>query len=132
VEAAELRHEGVGDGLVVGFAGAGEVKGLDRRLRQSGGDDAVVDRLQLGGGAPGKDHRGAVTGVGEARGAADAVAGAGDQDDAARQQVGGGQVVAAVGNVHVANPQNRMSISWSARSMMWSAPHSAGFSSASR
>src|SRR5690606_29928033 len=92
VEAAEFRHEGVGDRLVVRLAGPGQVQGLDHRLRQPGGDDAVVDRLQLGGGAPGEDHRGAVTGVGEARGAADAVAGAGDQDDAPRQQVGGGPV----------------------------------------
>jgi hypothetical protein len=65
----------------------------DGRHGAAGSDDLVVDRFQLGGGLAEQDDGGAPVGAGERGGAAEALAGAGDQDDPALLFEGEGRVM---------------------------------------
>src|SRR5690606_8916530 len=92
VEAAELFVDGGAQAVVVVLAGSHQVHRIDAGLRPAAGDNLVVDPLQFGRGAAGENHRGAVGGIGQGGAFTDAVAGAGDENDVVRQQVGGGLV----------------------------------------
>jgi hypothetical protein len=93
VQAPELAVDGFGESLVVRLPGLEEVQGEDGRLGMAGGFDCVVHRFQFLHVAAVKDHGGAVGGKGQGGGAADALAGAGDQDHPALQQVRGSLIV---------------------------------------
>ena len=93
VELAEGVEQLVGQVVVVLLYRSFQVQRADRWLRVAGGLDFIIDRFQFAQGPTQQDHGRAMGGAAQCAGAADAVAGAGNQDHAALQQVLGGLVV---------------------------------------
>ena len=89
VQAAELRAERGRDVAEIVGRGRREIERQDRRLRLSGRDDLVVERLELAHDAPVQHDRRAARGAGERQRPAEPAGGAGDHDDAPRQIDGG-------------------------------------------
>ena len=92
VQAPQLVADGLGDGFEIRIGGRGQVHRKNRRLRSARRHDLVVDLFQLVHRAPQQHHRGAMAGIGQGRGTADAAGGAGDENDMVLQEVGGGGI----------------------------------------
>ena len=96
VETAELRADRAGDVAEIVGGRRGQIQRQDRRLRVTGGDDLVVDRLELADDAPVQHDGRAARGARERERPAEAAGRTGDHDCAAGQvdvtgEGGGGQ-----------------------------------------
>ena len=89
VQTPEFLVEQTGQFLEVLRAGHRQVHRCQSRLRAAGSLDLVVDLFQFLRGTPQQDHGGAVAGQGEGGAAADTGTGAGDQNDAVLEGIGG-------------------------------------------
>ena len=97
VEPAELALHSGSERLVVGGHRPGEVHRVDGGLRAALGPNLVVDALELLDGAPEQHRRRAMRGAEERDGPSDAVAGPGDEDHAAFEEVRRGMKVGKAG-----------------------------------
>ncbi len=87
VQASEFPVQRVGQLSVVFRRGALQVHGIERRLRVAGGHDGVIGILEPVYVLVEQYQAGTVRGQALGQGAADAVGGAGQQDDAPGKQV---------------------------------------------
>ena len=93
VEFAEGVEQLVGQVVVIFLYCGFQIQRADRRFRITGSFDFIVHGFQLAQRAAQQYYAGAVGGAAQGAGAADAVAGAGDQNDSTLQQIRCGTVI---------------------------------------
>ena len=93
VEPAEGGFDHIGHLTAADGAGLTQIQRQDGRRRVTGGDNLVVDGIELVVVTAQQNHRGTVSGAGEGGNTADAGTGTGNQQNTIFQQISGGYIV---------------------------------------